>query len=163
VAPYIESLWHKTSSTDSTSKPVRKPAEHYSTNPRYRDLFKEVRRYNGTSWKPRIANCLPKLSGRLPDCIINECTSTCNTATVKLSRDESRLLLHNRSFSTHLSRNWSTSSPFTWNLLIKITGLALSSICTENVTFSSISTSFPTLLYTILGNNATVYAQNTII
>ena len=108
-----------------------------------------MRRYNYTGWillKTRlqlsVLKCLLIQLSRFPNCIVDEHTAATNSA-VKLCGNESGCCLKYVASAFQAFKKWSTSSGFTLNLLIRMTGPTFfSSICSENVTFSSISTSF---------------------
>jgi hypothetical protein len=80
--------------------------------------------------------------GRLPNCIVDKYTALGNPA-VKLCEINPDCRFMISASAAHALGNPSTSSGFTLNLLIRITGpMFFSSICMESVIFSSISTSF---------------------
>src|SRR5919108_5345620 len=89
-----------------------------------------------------VLKCLLIQLSRFPNCIVDEHTAATNSA-VKLCGNESGCCLKYVASAFQAFKKWSTSSGFTLNLLIRMTGPTFfSSICSENVTFSSISTSF---------------------
>ena len=105
-----------------------------------RRCYCAIRKFLQTRLELRIVKRFFVMFCRLPNCIVDKYRIASNSA-VKLRRMHPCCLFMIAALAVHVLMNSSTSSAFTVNLFIKITGVTFSSFCVKSFTFSSVSMS----------------------